>query len=124
MNLTDLAENGVAAVAHAILDDLLFALFGRSLLISAGANQPGERSDAGAQQRVAADRAEHGAAGAAGGGADAGIFGFLGVVARGARRLLAFAKVTIVLRLAMAAHVDHGPIARDPTEAPSLRQPA
>src|SRR5216683_1930996 len=88
IKLTGLAENGVTTVAHAISDDRLFALLRRGLLISAGADQAGERADTRAQQRVAADRAEHRAAGAAGGGADAGAFGFLGVVAGGARRLL------------------------------------
>jgi hypothetical protein len=109
-NARALAENRIAASAHAILDDALFTAFGCRLGISAAADQSGEGADARAKERISTDRAGDCTKSATAGCTQACILGDIRIVAGCACRLLARGEVAVICFLGMTAHLDDGAI--------------
>src|SRR5882724_10734632 len=105
-----LTENRIAAHVHAIPDDVLFAILGCRLGISAAADHSGEGADARTQEGRSADRAGDRTNSTTADSSHARVFGDIRIVAGGTRRLLTRDNVAVVCRLGVATHVDDGPI--------------
>jgi hypothetical protein len=95
---------------HAVLNDLLLAVLSLRFLVRANADQAGQSANSCANTSSAANRTEYCPSGGAADCANPGIFGFSPVIAHATRLVLARRKISIVLRVGVASHVDNRPV--------------